>query len=84
MIFSDNNFLLLACPSPFKLENLHDPENPENLHDLQNDLLFLSEKMEVEKIVKLVANLNDKTRYAIHIKSLKQALNHGLVFRKVH
>ena len=40
--------------------------------------------MEVEKIVKLVANLNDKTRYAIHIKSLKQALNHGLVFRKVH
>ena len=40
--------------------------------------------MEVEKIVKLVANLNDKTRYAIHIKILKQALNHGLVFRKVH
>ena len=32
----------------------------------------------------LVANLHDKTEYVIHIKNLKQALNQGLVFQKVH
>ena len=33
---------------------------------------------------KLVANLHDKTEYVIHIKNLKQALNQGLVLKKVH
>ena len=32
----------------------------------------------------LVANLHDKTEYVIRIKNLKQALNQGLVFQKVH
>ena len=32
----------------------------------------------------LVANLHDKTEYVIHIRILKQALNHGLVLKKVH
>ena len=32
----------------------------------------------------LVANLHDKTEYVIRIKYLKQALNQGLVFQKVH
>ena len=32
----------------------------------------------------LVANLHDKTEYVIRIKDLKQALNQGLVFQKVH
>ena len=36
--------------------------------------------MKIEKVEKLVANLNDKTEYVIHIRSLKQALNHGLFF----
>ena len=39
--------------------------------------------MKVEKFEKLVANLHDKTEYVIHIRSSKQALNHGLVFKKV-
>ena len=39
--------------------------------------------MKIEKIGKLIANLNDKTEYVIHIRSLKQALNHGLVL-KIH
>ena len=30
------------------------------------------------------ANLCDKTEYIINITNLKQALNHGLVFKKVH
>ena len=39
--------------------------------------------MKIEKIGKLIANLNDKTEYVIHIRSLKQALNHGLVLKKI-
>ena len=39
--------------------------------------------MESAKVANLVANLHDKTKYAIiHIKNLKQALN-GLVLKKV-
>ena len=40
--------------------------------------------MKIEKFRKLVANLLDKTEYAIHIINLKQALNHRLVLKKVH
>ena len=40
--------------------------------------------MKIEKVEKLVANLHDKTEYVIHIINLKQALNHRLVFKKVH
>ena len=38
----------------------------------------------MEKVEKLVANLHDKTEYIIHMRNLKQALNHGLVLKKVH
>ena len=34
--------------------------------------------MELEKAEKLVANL-DKTEFVIHIRNLKQALNHRLI-----
>ena len=40
--------------------------------------------MKIEKVEKLVTNLHDKTEYVIHIRNLKQALNRGLVFKKVH
>ena len=40
--------------------------------------------MKIEKVEKPAANLHDKTEYVIHIRNLKQALNHGLVFKKVH
>ena len=40
--------------------------------------------MKIEKVEKLVANLHDKTEYVIHIRNLKQALNHGLILKKVH
>ena len=38
--------------------------------------------MKKEKAEKLVAILHDKTKYVIHIRNLKQALNHGLVLKK--
>ena len=34
------------------------------------------------KFENLVANLHDKTEYAIHIRNLKQALNNELVSKK--
>ena len=56
----------------------------EKLHETVDDLPFLPERMKIEEMEKLVANLNDKTEYVIHIRSLKQALNHRLVLKKVH
>ena len=40
--------------------------------------------MKIEKVEKLVASLHDKTGDVIHIRSFKQALNHGLVLKKVY
>ena len=40
--------------------------------------------MKLEIVKKLVANLHDKTEYVIHIRNLKQALNHGLILKKIH
>ena len=56
----------------------------EKVHEIHNDLPFLPEKMKTEKVEKLVANLHDKSEYVIHIRNLKQALNHTLVLKKVH
>ena len=36
---------------------------------------FLLERMKIETVEKLVANLHDKSEYVIHIRNLKQALN---------
>ena len=40
--------------------------------------------MKIEKVENLVDSLQDQTEYFIHIRNLKQALNHGLVFKNVH
>ena len=47
------------------------------------DWPFLPEKMKIGKIKKLLANLHDKSEYVIHIRNLKQALNHRLTLKKV-
>ena len=56
----------------------------EMLHELHNNLPFLSERIKIEKVEKLVANLHDTNEYFIPIRNLKQALSHGLVLEKVH
>ena len=61
-----------------------DVKYPKNLHNLQNDLPFLTERMKIEKIEKLVANLHDKEEYVRHTRNLRHALNHGLMLKKVH
>ena len=61
-----------------------DVEYPKNLHHLHSDLLFLPEgmiiympeRMKIDKCSKLVCNLYDKNYYGVHIRSLKQALDH--------
>ena len=42
----------------------------------------LTGKMKTEKMKKLVTNLLEKTDYVMHIKNLKQALNHELILKK--
>ena len=37
--------------------------------------------MKFEKVSKVIANLHNKTKYVIHIRSLKQDLNHGLALK---
>ena len=54
------------------------------LHDLHSDLPFLPERMKIDKCSKLVYNLYGKNVYVVHIKSLKQALDHGLTIKKVY
>ena len=40
--------------------------------------------MKINKCNKLVCNLYDKNHYIVHIRSLKQALDHMLILKKVH
>ena len=59
-------------------------EYPKNLHNLDSDLPFLTERVKIDKCNKLLCNLYDKEIYFVHIRSLKQALNHGLILKKFH
>ena len=52
----------------------------EKLHELHNDLPFLPERIKIQIFKNLVVNLHEKTEYVIHIRNLKQFLNHALVF----
>ena len=61
-----------------------DVEYPEKLRMLHGDLPFLPERMKINKCEKLVCNTPNKQNYIIHIVSLKQALNHGLILKRVH
>ena len=61
-----------------------DIKYPKKLHHLHSDLPFLRKRMEINKCKKLVCNLYNKKIYVVNINSLKQALNHGLKFKKIH
>ena len=55
-----------------------------HLHILHSDLPFLPERMKINKCNKLVCTVQEKEKYVIHIKALKQALNHGLILERAH
>ena len=61
-----------------------DVKYPRKLHDLHIDLPFLPKIMKIDKCKKLMCNLRNKKKYFVHIRSFKQALNHGLKLKKVH
>ena len=77
-----------------------DVDYPKYLFKSHKDLPFLAERKELinthkyisflpkskklEKVEQLVCRINDKEKYVVHIRALKQALNHGLVLKRVH
>ena len=61
-----------------------DIDYPKTLFDGHKDSPFLPERKKVEKVEKLICDIEDKEKYIIHIRALKQALNHGLKLKMVH
>ena len=61
-----------------------DAEYPKNLLNLYKDLPFLAERKKIKKYNKLVCKIHDKENCVVHIRALKQALNRGLILKKVH
>ena len=61
-----------------------DVDYPKELFNFHKYLPSLPERKKLNKVEKLICNIEDKEKYVMHIKVLKQALNHGLVLKKVH
>ena len=61
-----------------------DVEYPKNISMLHRDLPFLSERMKINKCIKLACSTENKKKYVVHIRALKQALNHRLKLTNVH
>ena len=61
-----------------------DVEYPKKLFSSHKDLPFLPERKKLEKVEKLACGIEDKQKCVIHIRALKQALNHGLILKSVH
>ena len=61
-----------------------DVEYPKTLWGSHKDLPFLPGRKKLEKVEKLVYSIEDKEKYVIYIRALKQALNNGLKLKKVH
>ena len=61
-----------------------DLDYPKELFNIHKDLPFSPESKEVNNVEKLICDIEDKKKYVIHIRALKQAINNGLKLRKVH
>jgi hypothetical protein len=61
-----------------------DLEYPDELHYKHNEYLLAPERIMVNKVEKLIPNLNNKEKYVLHHKNLKQYLSLGLKLTKVH
>ena len=59
-----------------------DIEYPKTLWGLHKDLPFLPERTKLSSTEKLIGSIEDKEKYVIHISTLKQALDHGLILKK--
>ena len=54
---------------------------PEKLHEFHNDLPLCLKEWKFKSLRNSI--LHDKKQFAVHIRHLKQVLNHGLVLKKV-
>ena len=61
-----------------------DVEYPKKLHNSHRDLPFLPERRYIRGVEKLICSTKDKEKYPIPLRNLKQALNHGLILKRVH
>ena len=61
-----------------------DLEYPKNLHDLHSDYPLAPERVEVNKVSKLIPSLGDKEKYIVHYENLKQYLSLGLKLTNIH
>ena len=61
-----------------------DIDYPKELFNLHKDIQFLPERKTVNKCEKLICIIEDKEKYVIYVRALKQALNNGLILKKVH
>ena len=51
---------------------------------MHSDLPFSSERMKIKRCNRLVCNINNKENYDVHIRAVKQALDHRLMLKSVH
>ena len=61
-----------------------DLEYPKELHNAHNDYPLAPENITINEIDKLTPNLNNKTKYILHLKNLQLYLNLGLKLTKIH
>ena len=54
------------------------------MFSLHKDFPFLPERKKIKKCEKLICDVQGKEKYVVHIRALKQALNHGLKLKRVH
>ena len=59
-------------------------EHPEELHDLHNEYPLAPERLEINKVEKLIPNLNNKTSYVLHYENLKLYESLGMKVTKIH
>ena len=56
-------------------------EYPKTLFNSHKDLPFIPERKKAEKVEKIICSIEEKEKYIIHIRALKESLNHGLKLR---
>ena len=61
-----------------------DLEYPKNLHDLHSDYPLAPERVEVNKVEKLIPNLRNEEKYILYHENLKKYLSLGLKLTRIH
>ena len=61
-----------------------DLEYPKELHDAHNEYPLAPERVEVNKVMKLIPNLNEKEKYVLYFENLNLYESLGLVIKKIH